>query len=664
MANINYEEEVIKNKKKKKAQASYNSGTCGDEYCGSSCGCNHEHSHQSNKTMIIRISISAALLIFGLIINENQTVKSVIFGLSLLTVGYDVFISAAKKIVSFDFFDENLLMIIAAVCAFLIKEYPEGAAVVLLFRIGGLLEDYAVGRSRKSISSLMELKPDRATVLKDDRELTVPAERVNVGDIIVVRPGERVPLDGQLLDDKASFDTSAITGEALPRTASLGDPVLSGCINLAGAVKIVVTQPLSKSTVSRILEMVESANAKKAAPERIISRYAKYYTPAVIAAAALVLLIPTLIFRQPFAEWLNRALVFLVVSCPCALVISVPLAYFAGIGGATKKGILFKGSSVIDSMTKISAVVFDKTGTLTTGKFSVTDIDSEVVPKDMLFMMAAYAEYYSNHPLAQSVISAYGGKIDKNKISEFKEIGGRGVSANISGVRVLAGTAEFIAGEGIDFKSEDPEESIIYVAANGNYIGKITLADTVKKDTLRALDNIRKLGVERIVMMTGDRSKVAQKTAVKLGIREIYSEYLPSDKLTKLNEIMAEQSETGKTVFVGDGINDSPVLAAADIGISMGGLGSDAAIEASDIVIMNDEPEKIAEAVEIATGTKKIVIQNIIISLGFKFVVMLLGVAGIAPLWLAVFADVGVAVIAILNSIRAYDFEKKLIKFN
>ncbi len=642
----------------------HSSHTCSDESCHSSCGCSHEHIEQSNKTMLIRIAISALLLIIGIIINESQTVKAVIFGLSMLVSGYDIFISAAKRIVSRNFFDENLLMIIAAVCAFLIKEYPEGAAVVLLFRIGELLEGYAIGRSRKSISSLMELKPDKATVLKDDREVTVPAEYVNVGDIIVVRPGERVPLDGELLDERASFDTSAITGEALPRSANLGDAVLSGCINLGGAVRITVTQPLSKSTVSRILEMVESANSKKAAPEKIISRYAKYYTPAVIAAAVLVLIIPTLILRQSFAEWLHRALVFLVVSCPCALVISVPLAYFAGIGGATKKGILFKGSSIIDGMTKISAVVFDKTGTLTTGKFSVTDIDSEVVPKDMLFSMAAYAEYYSNHPLAQSVISAYGGEIDKSKISEFEEIGGRGVSANISGVKVLAGTAEFLIGEGIDFKAEDPEESIIYVSANGNYVGKITLADTMKKDTLRALDNLRKLGVERIVMMTGDRAKVAQKTAVKLGIREIYSEYLPSDKLTKLNEIMAEQSETGKTVFVGDGINDSPVLAAADIGISMGGLGSDAAIEASDIVIMNDEPEKIAEAVEIANGTKKIVLQNIFISLGFKLVVMLLGVAGIAPLWLAVFADVGVAVIAILNAIRAYDFEKKLIKFN
>ncbi len=665
MAKISYEEDIIKNKKK--LNDAKNSCSCGDESCGSSCSCSHEHAGYGNKVdkvILIRIAISAALLIFGLVIKESQSVKAVIFGLSLLVSGYDILISAGKKIISFDFFDENLLMIIAAICAFLIKEYPEGAAVVLLFRVGELLEDYAIGRSRKSISGLMELKPDKATVLRDDREVTVPAENVNVGDIIVVRPGERVPLDGQLLDDKASFDTSAITGESLPRNAELGDAVLSGCINLGGAVKIAVTQPLSKSTVSRILEMVESANAKKAAPEKFISRFAKYYTPAVIAAAALVLIIPTLIMRQPFAEWLHRALVFLVVSCPCALVISVPLAYFAGIGGATKKGILFKGSAMIDSMTKVSAVVFDKTGTLTTGKFTVTDIDSEVLPKDVLLSMAAYAEYYSNHPLAQSIISAFEGEIDKNKISDFREIGGRGVSANIGGVTVLAGTAEFLSGENIEFKVEDPEETVIYVAANGRYVGRISLADTMKKDALKALDNLRKLGVERIVMMTGDRAKVAQKSAIKLGIREIYSEYLPSDKLTKLSEIMAEQSDKGKTVFVGDGINDSPVLAAADIGISMGGLGSDAAIEASDIVIMNDEPEKIVEAVEIASCTKKIVMQNIMISVGFKLVVMLLGIAGLAPLWLAVFADVGVAIIATVNSIRAYDFEKKLIKFN
>ena len=636
-------------------------------FCGGaeSCAlCREQNSLVLTRSVKIRFAVSFVMLVFGLLVHEVDKIEAAIYAISVLLSGYDVFVAAFRRLTAFDFFDKNVLISLTAVCAFLIKAFPEAAAVMLIFRAGTLLEDYIVARARNSVSGHAQLAADKATVLRADGEVTVPAESVMPGDVIVVRSGARVPLDGTLLDEKGAFDTSAITSDVLPQSAATGDTVLAGYVNAGVTAKIAVTRPFATSAASRIIETVEAANDKKAEPEKLIGRYVKYFAPVMLAAAVLIFAIPTLILGKPLDVWAHRALTLLVISAPCALVISVPLTYSAGIGGAAKKGILFKGAAVVDELSRVSAVAFDKTGTLTTGKFSVADVESEVLPPEKLFMLTAYAECRSNHPLAQSVIAAYGEKIEKSMITEFAEYGGRGVSANISGVRVLAGTADFLADEGVALERQDPRESIIYVAANGQYAGKITLTDTLKKDALRALDNLRKLGVERIAMMTGDRGKVAQRAAVKLGIREIYSEYLPSDKLKKIGEIKAEQREAGNTVFVADGISDSGVLAAADIGISMSGFANDEAVEASDIVMMNDELEKIPEAVEIASDTRKIVLQNIFILLGFKCVAILLAVVGFMPLWLALLADTLVFTVTVLNAARAYDFEKQLLKFN
>ncbi len=626
--------------------------------CGGSSACTcgkDEVTGEISNIMLIRIAVSIVLLIAGIFIPVPKLYKAVIFGLSFLTVGFDIILSAIRNILSGRIFDENLLMTIAAVCAFIIGEYPEGAAVIILFRIGEMLEERALGNSRKSIRSLMQLKPERATLLKDGGEIPVSAASVAVGDIIIIRPGERIPLDGTLLDGRTTLDTSAITGESMPRAVNSGDQLMSGCINIGGMIRMRVTATLEKSTVSRILEMVQSANSKKAIPEKFISRFSRIYTPIVLAAALIAFAALALLFKRPPAVSLRRVLVFLVVSCPCALVISVPLTYFAGIGGAAKRGILFKSSSALDDMSRVSTVVFDKTGTLTTGRFSVTSVESAFVNRDMLLMLTAYAEYYSNHPLAKSVIAAYGGSIDTRRIKDFKELSGKGVRARIGDHNVIAGTADFLNGEGVEVSSRDSGESTIYVAANGRYMGRIMMNDNLKRDAVRAVDTLRQLGVERVVMMTGDRNRAAMKSAVSLGIKEVYAEYLPADKAHKLAEIMSEQPQGRKTVFVGDGINDTPVLASADIGISMGGMGSDAAIEASDVVIMNDEPTKISSAIKIAKETKKIVLQNIAMSLGFKVVIMMLGLYGFIPMWLAVFGDVGVAILAIFNAMRAYE---------
>ncbi len=631
---------------------------------GSSCACGNpsacscgklEADAEISNIMLIRIGASIILLLAGLLIPVPKLYKAAIFGLSFLTVGIDILFSALKNIFSGRIFDENLLMTIAAVCAFIIGEYPEGAAVIILFRIGELLEERALGNSRKSIRGLMQLKPERAILLKDGGEIPVPAASVAVGDIIIVRPGERIPLDGKLLDGRTTLDTSAITGESMPRAVNSGDQLMSGCINIGGMIRVRVTAPLEKSTVSRILEMVQSANAKKAKPEKFISRFSRVYTPVVLAAALIAFVALVLLFKRPIAVSLRRVLVFLVVSCPCALVISVPLTYFAGIGGAARRGVLFKSSSAMDDMSRVSTVVFDKTGTLTTGRFSVTSVESALVNRDMLLMLTAYAEYYSNHPLAKSVIAAYGGSIDTRRIKDFKELSGKGVKARIGDYSVIAGTADFLNGEGVEVSSRDSGESTIYVAADGRYMGRIMMNDNLKRDAVRAVDTLRQLGVDRVVMMTGDRNRAAMKSAVSLGIKEVYAEYLPADKAHKLGEIMKQQPQGRKTAFVGDGINDTPVLASADIGISMGGIGSDAAIEAADVVIMNDEPTKISTAIKIAKETKKIVLQNIILSLGFKICVMVLGLYGFVPMWLAVFGDVGVAILAIFNAMRAYE---------
>lgn len=629
---------------------------CGDSETGCSCDKKEEYG-ELNNVMLIRIGASAVLLLAGIFVPVPQLYKIIIFALSFLIVGYDILITSAKNILKGRFFDENLLMTIAAICAFAVGQYPEGTAVILLFRVGELLEEHALGSSRKSIRGLVELKPERAILLKDDAEISVPAGNVNVGDTIILRPGERIPLDGVLLEGRTTLDTSAITGESMPRAVNSGDAVHSGCINIGGMVRMRVTATLEKSTVSRILELVESANAKKAPPEKFITRFARYYTPAVLIAAFIAFIVLTFVMKLNPMMSLRRALIFLVVSCPCALVISVPLTYFAGIGGAAKKGVLFKSSSTMDDMSRVSTIVFDKTGTLTTGRFSVTSVESAYVNRDMLLMLTAYAEYYSNHPLAQSVVSAFGGKVDTRRISNFREKSGKGVSAQVSKLNIIAGTADYLSSEGIELSSRDSGESTIYVAANGKYMGRIMMNDNLKRDAVRAVDTLRQLGADRIVMMTGDRNRSAMKAAVSLGIKEVYAEYLPADKAVKLGEIMAEQSMGKKTIFVGDGINDTPVLATADIGISMGGMGSDAAIEASDVVIMNDEPTKIALAIKIAKETKNIVRQNVLISLGFKAAVMLLGLYGYVPMWLAVFADVGVAILAIFNAMRAYELK-------
>lgn len=610
------------------------------------------------KKSITRIAAGAALLVAAMLLPLEGWLRLLPFLAAYLTVGGGVLMRAGRNILNGQVFDENFLMSIATIGAFAVGEYAEGVVVMLFSQIGQLFESYAVGRSRESIASLMNIRPDSATVLREGRLITVDPYNVGIGEIIVVEPGEKIPLDGIVRSGASSIDSSALTGESLPRDIVSGSEALSGCINLTGVLEIEVTKEFGESTVSKILELVENAASKKAKTENFITKFARYYTPCVVAAAVLLAVVPPLIFSEPFSGWINRALIFLVISCPCALVISVPLSFYGGIGGASKRGILIKGSNYLEALSKTELVVMDKTGTLTKGTFSVESVNPVDISAEKLLEYAALAESYSNHPISASLIRAYGRETDLSRVSNARESAGHGVMADVDGLPVLAGNAKLMKEAGVDCSVPARPGTAVHVAVDGRYAGYILIADEIKEDAKNAVEEMRKAGVKKTVMLTGDAGSVAVYIAGKLGIDEVHSELLPADKLDQVERLGKETSKEGKLAFVGDGINDAPVLSQADIGIAMGGLGSDAAIEAADIVIMDDRPSKIPVAIRISRKTMRIVWQNIIFSLAVKAAVLALGAVGIATMWEAVFADVGVSVIAILNAVRLIRGEK------
>ncbi|MGN0642428.1 MAG: heavy metal translocating P-type ATPase [Huintestinicola sp.] len=618
--------------------------------------------NRKQKKVLIRILISLALLVAAMIIPADGWVKLVIFLIPYLIIGYDVLRKAGLNIIHGQIFDENFLMVIATIGAFATGDYAEGTAVMLFYQVGELFQSYAVSKSRKSISELMDIRPDYANVEDENGGLVqVDPEEIKIGGIIVVKPGEKIPLDGVVAEGNSTVDTSALTGESVPREVMEGSSVISGCINLSGLLKIRVEKEFGESTVSKILELVENSSEKKSKSENFISRFAKYYTPTVVICAVLLAVLPPLITGDGFAEWVKRALTFLVISCPCALVISVPLSFFGGIGGASKCGILIKGSNYLEALSKAGIVVFDKTGTLTKGSFEVSAVHSSNVSEDELLDLAAHAECYSDHPISRSLRTAYSQKgmsIDKSRVSEVEEIAGHGVNASIDGRKIHAGNMKLMKRIGADAHECHKAGTAVHVAADGSYCGHIIISDIAKPDSAEAIRQLKANGVKRTVMLTGDDKRVGEAVAKELGIDEYHAELLPGDKVDMLEKILSEAGKNEKVVFVGDGINDAPVLTRADIGIAMGALGSDAAIEAADVVLMDDNPLKIATAIKISRKTLSIVDQNIVFALGVKFAVLILGALGLANMWAAVFADVGVSVIAILNAMRALNTKK------
>jgi len=620
----------------------------------------HEHGHTHDdegidKNRIVRFSIGAAIFIIAILFKLDHFVEFVLFFISYLLIGGEVLIVAVKNILRGEIFDENFLMSLATVGAFSIGQFPEGVGVMLFYRVGEFFQDIAVNKSTKSISALMDIRPDYANKKLKDKIVRVDPEEVHIGDIIIVKPGEKVPLDGIIIEGKSLVDTSALTGESVPRQVESGNEILAGCINKNGLLTIEVNKEFGESTLAKILDLVKNASSKKAPTENFITKFARYYTPVVvISATALAIFPPLLIPGATLTQWIYRALVFLVVSCPCALVISIPLGFFGGIGGASKNGILVKGGNYLEALNRVEMVVFDKTGTLTKGVFEVTQIHAEgEISEDELLEYAAYVESYSNHPIAISILKAYGKDIRSEDIENVEEIAGKGISAKIKGKYVLAGNLKLMDSEKIAFSKPENAGTIIYVAIDNKYAGSIIISDEIKEDSIQAISSLKSMGVKKIVMLTGDTKDIAINIGKVLGVDEVYSELLPHEKVEKLEALQKKKSPKGKIVFVGDGINDAPVLARADIGIAMGGIGSDAAIEAADIVIMTDEPLKIAQAIRIARKTKKIVMQNITFALGVKVAILILAVFGITTMWEAVFGDVGVALIAVLNSMRA-----------
>ena len=606
------------------------------------------------KKEVIKVVIALILFLISLIIPfENAWINIGIYIISYLIVGLDVLIEAIKNIFKGEVFDENFLMTIATIGAFAIGEYPEAVAVMLFYQIGEMFQSYAVDKSRKSIASLMDIRPDFANIKKNGSIEKVSPDKISIGDIIIVKPGEKVPLDGTIVDGNSMLDTSALTGESVPREVSIGDEVLSGSINQNGLIEIKVTKSFGESTVSKILDLVENASSKKSKSENFISKFAKYYTPIVVVIAVLLAIIPPIIFKETeFIQWLYRALTFLVVSCPCALVISIPLGFFGGIGGASKLGVLVKGSNYLEALSKTEVVVFDKTGTLTEGVFEVKKVNSVDITKEDLIKYAAYAESFSNHPIANSLKKAYGKDIDNKKISETHELSGLGVNAVVDGKEVFVGNEKLMQEKNIEYIKCNEIGTILYVAINNQFKGTIIISDKIKADAKKAIEKLKKNNVKKIVMLTGDKKAVGESVAKELGLDEVYTELLPNDKVEKVEELMKSKSEKGKLAFVGDGINDAPVLAISDIGIAMGGLGSDAAIEAADVVLMTDEPSKVVDAIKISKKTLKIVKQNIIFAIVVKILVLILSAIGLSNMWQAVFADVGVSVLAILNALR------------
>lgn len=672
---------------------------------------NHSHSKESLeeenvkeivKMLVIGGIIFAVALILPKIMKINEKFEFLLFLMSYIVVGHTVLITAINNIKKGQIFDENFLMSIATVGAFFVGEYPEAVAVMIFYQIGELFQEIAVKKSKKSIVSLMNIRPDYANIEKNGEIVKVSPEQIEINDVIIVKVGEKVPLDGEIVEGFSAFDTSALTGESLPREINVGEEVLSGFINKTGLVKVRVNKIFKDSTVSKILDLVQNASSKKSKTEKFITKFARYYTPAVVGIATFLAIIPPILVKgATFSEWIYRALIFLVVSCPCALVISIPLGFFGGIGGASKYGILVKGANYLEALNNIETVVFDKTGTLTKGIFKVTEINvespsfgnliennaniisgnnektktvedilkmtnisqqmfsniinNEVYTKDEVLKYTAYAESFSNHPIAQSIVKEYektGEIINKSLLFNFEEIAGYGIKVNFANKKLVVGNSKMMKREKIDFTEKNEIGTIVYVAVNGNYIGNLVISDEIKEDSIKAIDDLKKLGVGNIVMLTGDNKKIGESIAKKLNIKNVFSELLPANKVEKIEELFKNKSEKGKILFAGDGINDAPVLARADIGVAMGGVGSDAAIEAADIVIMTDEPSKIASAIKIAKKTKVVVWQNIIFALGVKLIILALGAGGHATMWEAVFADVGVAIIAILNAMR------------
>lgn len=619
----------------------------------------HEHSHDHSHGEAVslkenmRLIIGAIVYAIALISTEGSILSVVLFALSYVLVGGEVVLTAIKNILRGEVFDENFLMTVATLGAFFVGEFPEGVAVMLFYQIGEVFQSYAVNRSRKSITSLMNIRADYANVLKDGKEEKVNPETVNIDDVIIIKPGERVPLDGIVLDGTSFVDTSALTGESVPREVSTGEDILAGFINTNGVLKVKVTKNFKESTVSRILELVENASNKKAPTEKFITRFARIYTPIVVFSALALAIIPPLVIKDAsFYDWIYRALIFLVVSCPCALVVSIPLGLFAGIGGASRKGILVKGGNYLEALKDVNTVVFDKTGTLTKGVFKVTEINNVDIAKEELIKIAAISESLSNHPIAQSIIKEYGKEIDSNELSDYEEISGHGIKVTINNSQVLIGNYKLMEKFEIKYNNINSIGTIVHVAINNKYKGNIVISDEIKEGSKSAIEGLKAIGVSQTVMLTGDNKSVGEKVASLVGVDKVFAELLPGDKVEKVEDLIKNNSTEGKVIFVGDGINDAPVLARADIGVAMGGIGSDAAIEAADVVLMKDDPEALVTAIKVARKTNKILWQNIIFSLGVKVLVLLLGAFGIANMWEAVFADVGVTVIAVINSTR------------
>lgn len=609
----------------------------------------------------IKIIISAILFVLALVIPfSNEWINNGLFIISYLVVGFEILKKAVRNIFRGKVFDENFLMAVATIGAFAIGEFPEAVAVMLFYQVGELFQSYAVDKSRKSIASLMDIRPDYANIEKDGKIEKVDPDEVKIGDIIIVKTGEKIPLDGVVVEGASSLDTMALTGESVPRVVKTEDEVLSGCINKDGLLKIRVTKEFGESTVSKILDLVENASSKKSKSENFITKFAKYYTPTVAIIAVLLAFIPPIILKDfsTFSVWLYRALSFLVVSCPCALVISIPLSFFGGIGGASKMGILIKGSNYLEALANTETVVFDKTGTLTEGIFEVQDIYAEGIEKDELLRIVAHAENYSNHPIAKSVKKAYNKEIDENIIKNPQELSGKGIWAKIDEKDILVGNEKLMVEEKIDFKKCDEVGTILYVAIDKKYVGYVLIADKIKQDSPKTIRELKAMNIKETVMLTGDKKEVGEYVAKKLNMDKVYTELLPDGKVEKVEELLKQKSEKGKLVFVGDGINDAPVLTIADIGVAMGGLGSDAAIEAADIVIMTDETSKISKAINLSKKTMRIVRENIIFAIFVKIAVLVLTAFGASTMWEAVFADVGVSVIAIINALRMLNIKK------
>ena len=611
------------------------------------------------KKSLTRIIIAAVFMIILKFLPVEGWLKFILYMVPYLVVGYDILRKAFKGILNKQVFDENFLMAVATIGAIALGNYKEGVSVMLFYQIGELFQSYAVGKSRRNISDLMDIRPDYANIETDGELEQVDPDEVEVGTVIVVQPGEKVPIDGVIEEGTSTLNTSALTGESVPREAKTGDEVISGCINLTGLLKIRTTKEFGESTVSKILELVENSSSRKSKSENFISKFARYYTPAVCYGALALAILPPLVrmlvmgLAPEWGDWIYRALTFLVISCPCALVISIPLSFFAGIGGASHEGVLVKGSNYLETMAQTKYVVFDKTGTMTQGVFEVSGVHHNTMPEEELLEYAALAECSSSHPISKSLQKAYGKQINRDRVTDIEELSGKGVTAKVDGVKVAAGNAKLMKYLGIEYSECDEIGTIVHVAVDGAYAGHILISDKLKPHAKEAIRDLKKAGITKTVMLTGDMKRVADKVAAELGIEEVYSELLPADKVAKVESLLNQKSEKEKLAFVGDGINDAPVLSRADIGIAMGALGSDAAIEAADVVLMDDDPKKIAKAIKISRKCMRIVYENIYFALGIKAICLILGALGIANMWMAIFADVGVMVIAVLNAIRA-----------